>query len=533
MSFVSNASSAQAELDAALVDADAEGEEEEPLFPLHPQFVGEDVRYLTAAEALRYALRLDHCGRLVDTAGMLCAPDRPVEGMYVVEKGGGVLLYLPGARVDALPCQLRHSSLVAGAAVMAAGQIVVHDGRVVELSNESGHYTPSPSSLQVVMRRLGEQGVAHLDSVVLNVVHREAFDLSHAAFIPSDCHHLLGMHRRGAARRSRRPAQQASSSMQSSVGEEPHPTVDGLSLAQRLRARMLTWSRLAMVPFVASWPVMVQLNVAERVSPFGDLVYPLLMGVYTLTLFCGCLSFSPEPAAHLAPPRRGLRPATESHMLVVPPCPRPVLTVLWVAILVALIQTSTQLRRMATASDAAAGNTPSAAVLIRVAIPATVTVLLSGLGVAARRQRLSAWQVFRAGIAASAASRLLGCVALRGCLGPHGRYPPGNISFAGAVATWSVHLLGSLLAGPRTRAYCQEALTVISLTRGVTLGASTKAASGTQRRRHSVPPPSQDDQTSSSSVVSAFSADAHESTAGIIVAMAGLRCKKIRLVNGS
>ena len=489
MSFVSSVSSAQAELDASLMDADAESENEESLFPLHPQFVGEDIPYLTAVEARRFALRVDHCGRLVDTAGMALAAGRPVEGMYVVDGWGDVLLHLPDAHANARPWQLRHSSLVAGAAVMAAGQIVVHDGRVLELSNESGHYTPSPSSLQVAVRRLAQQGVTHLDSVALHVIHREAYDLSHAAFALSEGSDVLSVHRGGGAGQPRRPSPQACSTVQVKVVEEARPTVDGLSVAQQLRAQMLTWCRLAMVPCIVLWPVMAQLNFGERVYPFGELIYPLLMGGYTVTLFFGCLAISPEPAAHhllreqmaaRAAAPRGLLPATEAHTLVTTECPRSVLTVLSIAIVVALVQTAMRLRRITTeASAAAASSKPSAELLIRVAIPATVAVLLIGIRAAVRLRRLSAWQVFRAGVAASALSRLLGCVALRVCIGSNGRLPPGEISFTGALATWGVHLLGSVLARPRVRAYCQEALTVVSLTRGVTLGASTDAATGT------------------------------------------------------
>ena len=63
-----------------------------------------------------------------------------------------------------------HSSMVAGAAVAAAGQIKVCDGRILAISNEAGHYMPPPSCLAAVLARFKEMGVASLDAMRIDAV---------------------------------------------------------------------------------------------------------------------------------------------------------------------------------------------------------------------------------------------------------------------------------------------------------------------------------------------------------------------------
>jgi len=157
-------------------DDGADDYSKQMLYPMHPQFMSEDVPYLTACERRRCVADVDPLGRLVNQDGMLLAPDGPLEGMYVLDACGTLLIALPETESRTL----RHSSLVAGQAVLAAGLLTMWQGYVVELSNESGHYTPSPSSLQVVMQWLVQQGATNLDRVALNAVHREYYDISHA-----------------------------------------------------------------------------------------------------------------------------------------------------------------------------------------------------------------------------------------------------------------------------------------------------------------------------------------------------------------
>ena len=60
---------------------------------------------------------------------------------------------------------LHHSSLVAGAAVAAAGEMTVKNGALLSISNWSGHYAPRPSCLRVLLDKLEEMGVSGLGDV--------------------------------------------------------------------------------------------------------------------------------------------------------------------------------------------------------------------------------------------------------------------------------------------------------------------------------------------------------------------------------
>ena len=132
------------------------------VFTLLPGYEDERLRSGSAVEylgssALRapYMLRVEH-GRLVDAHGLpLNASEGDVRlgksaALYVLEPAGEVLITLDGRH--------RHSSLVAGGAVLAAGELRICDGILTHLDNCSGHYQPAASSLDVVLERFRELG---------------------------------------------------------------------------------------------------------------------------------------------------------------------------------------------------------------------------------------------------------------------------------------------------------------------------------------------------------------------------------------
>ena len=47
--------------------------------------------------------------------------------------------------------KFHHSSFVAGAPVIAAGEMIISRGRLIALTNHSGHYLPPPSCISYVM----------------------------------------------------------------------------------------------------------------------------------------------------------------------------------------------------------------------------------------------------------------------------------------------------------------------------------------------------------------------------------------------
>ena len=109
------------------------------------------MRYLLPSERTRHEV-IARGGRLVDRHGKVLAPGRALTGMFVLDRGGALLANFD----DTDERGFHHSSFVAGEPVAAAGCITVRDGRILSLSNESGHYIPAPSSLHRVMRKLSE-----------------------------------------------------------------------------------------------------------------------------------------------------------------------------------------------------------------------------------------------------------------------------------------------------------------------------------------------------------------------------------------
>lgn len=79
----------------------------------------------------------------------------PLKAIFVIDKEGRMMLN-PG-NVDG---RFHHSSFVAGDNVVAAGEIfLTAEGRVSAITNGSGHYLPSASNAEEVIRYLQAQGI--------------------------------------------------------------------------------------------------------------------------------------------------------------------------------------------------------------------------------------------------------------------------------------------------------------------------------------------------------------------------------------
>lgn len=148
------------------------------LFPMYPQYRGEEhgqgahgtvVRYLTDEERAGHLLHVRD-GLLVDVEGRPLDPDlanhphRNGFAMYVLAPDGRVYYTF-----DHVQGAFHHSSLLAGAPVAAAGDMTILDGRLLEISNSSGHYRPPPRSLDQILDRLREMGV-ELEGVKVTVL---------------------------------------------------------------------------------------------------------------------------------------------------------------------------------------------------------------------------------------------------------------------------------------------------------------------------------------------------------------------------
>ena len=55
--------------------------------------------------------------------------------------------------------EFHHSSFLAGRPVAGAGELIVQDGRLIEISDRSGHYRPEPNFRKQVLAQLKAQGV--------------------------------------------------------------------------------------------------------------------------------------------------------------------------------------------------------------------------------------------------------------------------------------------------------------------------------------------------------------------------------------
>jgi len=152
----------------------------ETLFRLQPQFFNEEedssLLWLCSTQA-RAAYSVSVKDKLLcGPEGALLAPDQPKSFIFVVDATGTILA---ACNSDGEHAHVRHSSLVAGAAVAAAGEMTVHHGKLLSLSNWSGHYAPPPSSLGVVFDCLANMGMHDLKDVAVEMIAMQPSKSSH------------------------------------------------------------------------------------------------------------------------------------------------------------------------------------------------------------------------------------------------------------------------------------------------------------------------------------------------------------------
>jgi hypothetical protein len=120
------------------------------------------VKYLTPdeAEGFRIFVRDGKIysardGVLFDTsAATSLHPGGSGRAIFVMDNQGN--LY---ASIDHSRGAFHHSSFLAGGPVAGAGEIVVENGKVILITDRSGHYQPPPQYLQQVLDQLRSQGV--------------------------------------------------------------------------------------------------------------------------------------------------------------------------------------------------------------------------------------------------------------------------------------------------------------------------------------------------------------------------------------
>ena len=150
------------------------------LFKLLPNYYGEILAYGQPRSSRdgnggRLQLRVDpHTGLLIDADGIALPSTGGAEPKlfnFVMDLHAQLWL---AHDVETGPGQIgqryHHSCMVSGEPVLAAGQMLVQVGRILTISNESGHYMPPPSCLRTVLARLSELGVGSLSEVSLECV---------------------------------------------------------------------------------------------------------------------------------------------------------------------------------------------------------------------------------------------------------------------------------------------------------------------------------------------------------------------------
>lgn len=152
---------------------------------IKPQYVGEQwpggpmgfpgVRYLddAAREAYRITIRdglvYDARGQLFDTSGGVSAfgPGHEGRAIFVMDEHGNFY-----ASTFQQYRRFHHSSLLAGGDVAGAGELLVREGRIELLTDQSGHYMPGRERTMQVLEQLASQGV-ELDPAVIELVAPE------------------------------------------------------------------------------------------------------------------------------------------------------------------------------------------------------------------------------------------------------------------------------------------------------------------------------------------------------------------------
>ena len=139
---------------------------------MDPQFLGEEtgavwgskVKYLDDAERLKYKLNIKD-GKLHNATG---APfdtsnARSAFGgnnaIFVMDEYGSIY-----ASTIHTPGKFHHSSFLSGKPVAAAGELVVENGALMNVTRRSGHYQPTANQLEQFLGKLRESGVK-LDNV--------------------------------------------------------------------------------------------------------------------------------------------------------------------------------------------------------------------------------------------------------------------------------------------------------------------------------------------------------------------------------
>lgn len=121
---------------------------------------GTKVKYLDNVERQQYQLNIkngklyDVEGNLFDTANTRSAFGGKGNAIFVMDEHGSIY-----ASTVHSPGKFHHSSLLSGQPVASAGEIVVENGALKEVTRRSGHYQPTSEQLEQFSHNLNNSGV--------------------------------------------------------------------------------------------------------------------------------------------------------------------------------------------------------------------------------------------------------------------------------------------------------------------------------------------------------------------------------------
>ncbi len=122
---------------------------------------GTKVKYLNDVERAKLELFIKD-GKIVDQAGKLYDTSSS-SSVFGAGQGKSIFVMDEYGRIYASKYQavgkFHHSSILGGKPVASAGEITVQNGKIIEISNRSGHYQPTQQTNSQVINELKNRGV--------------------------------------------------------------------------------------------------------------------------------------------------------------------------------------------------------------------------------------------------------------------------------------------------------------------------------------------------------------------------------------
>ena len=121
---------------------------------------GTKVKYLDDTERLQYKLQIkdgklyDNTGNLFDTAKAQSAFGGKGNAIFVMDEAGSIF-----ASTVHSPGKFHHSSFLSGKPVASAGEIVVNNGVLQNVTRRSGHYRPTADQLDQLLQELSSNSI--------------------------------------------------------------------------------------------------------------------------------------------------------------------------------------------------------------------------------------------------------------------------------------------------------------------------------------------------------------------------------------